>query len=200
MGMSAVGGGKGIGPAGSRTFPGRQRSGQPLQELEPAGRGDKGWAADRGPRDQLGGGEELAVDGPEPAAGLGGNDRPGGDVMGGLAEEDACLQAVTGDERDLAADAAEVAELARERAQVERPQRVRADADVVLGVETIGVERVEPGPVAPGAAAPDGPEQLAQGRDRDHAEDRLALVEQADADGPERQPMNEVAGAVDRVD
>jgi hypothetical protein len=42
--------------------------------------------------------------------------------------------------------------------------------------------------------------KLAQGRNRDHAQPGLARVAQADADRPEQQAVDEVAGAVDRVD
>ena len=54
--------------------------------------------------------------------------------------------------------------------------------------------------VEPGAAPFDGPEQLVERRDGDHAQDGLAGDDQADADGPERQAVDHVARAVDRVD
>ena len=54
--------------------------------------------------------------------------------------------------------------------------------------------------VAPGPLPLHGPVELLERRDGDDAQHRLAPVDQADADGPERQPVNEVAGAVDRVD
>ncbi len=78
--------------------------------------------------------------------------RPGGDVVRRLAQERAGYEPSRGHERLLAAGAAEVAEPARQRPRVDGPQRVGADADVVLGVERVGVGRGEPFAVAPGAA------------------------------------------------
>ena len=101
--------------------------------------------------------EAFAVDGAEAAAGLGGDDDAGGDVVGLLAEEGAGLEPVGGDEDLLAAGAAQVAEPAGERAGVDGAQGVGADADIVLVVERVGVAGGEAVAVEPGAAPLDAP-------------------------------------------
>ena len=67
-------------------------------------------------------------------------------------------------------------------------------------MDRFGVACLELLPIQPGPLPLDGPVQLGQRRDGDDAQNRLPTLDQADADGPERQPVDEVAGAVDRVD
>ena len=69
------------------------------------------------------------------AARLGGDDDPRGDVVRLFAEEGGGLKPVGGDERLLAAGASQVAKPARQRAGIDRPQGIGADADVVLVVK-----------------------------------------------------------------
>ena len=67
-------------------------------------------------------------------------------------------------------------------------------------MDRVGVAGLQPLPVEPGPLPLHGPVQLVQRRDGDDAQHRLPTLDQADADGPERQPVDEVAGAVDRID
>ena len=64
-----------------------------------------------------------------------------------------------------------------------------AQEEGVPGVGAVGRLVADPS-VAPGAAPLDRPEHLAQRGDRNHAQDRLAGLDQADRDGPERQMMD----------
>ena len=110
------------------------------------------------------------------------------------------LEPIGGDECLLAAGAAQVAEPAGQGPRIDGPQGIGADADIILVVKHVGVVGDEPMAVEPGPAPLDGPEELPERRDGDHAQDGLSLDDQADADRPERQAVDQVPGAVDRVD
>src|SRR5208337_4513069 len=184
----------------SGAFPGRQRSGQPLEDLEPAGRGHEGRRGDRRAADHLRRIEPLTTQRAEDAAGLARDDHAGGDVVRALAQKRASLKPVGRHEDLLAAGASQVADPSRERPGIDGPHRVGSEADIVLVMDRFRVAGLELLSIHPGPLPLDGPVQLGQRRDGDDAQDRLPTLDQADADGPERQPMDEVAGAVDRVD
>ena len=101
---------------------------------------------------------------------------PGGDVVGRLAEEGAGLKPAGGDEHLLAAGSCpgRGAGPASDRGSTARKALVPTQTLSWLW-NVVGVAGLQPLAVAPGPLPLDGPVQLAQRRDRDHAQDRLSL-------------------------
>src|SRR5262249_52289572 len=89
---------------------------------------------------------------------------------------------------------------ARQRSRVDGAQRVGPDAHIVLIVELGRIAGGEPMTVEPGPAPLDCPEELSERRHGDYTQKRLASYDQTNADGPKRQAVDHVGGAVDGVD
>ena len=108
-----------------------------------AGWRDECRGLDRSTADHFRGGQAFAREVAELAACFACDDDSRGDVVLLLAEEDRGLKAIGGDERLLAAGAAQVAKPAGKRSWIDGAEGVGADADVILIVKTRGVSSPE---------------------------------------------------------